>query len=81
MNDIKRQNNHYQSRILLKLNINGIVCIPHDKKWSRKGKIVKILPYRSYLIEMSNGKTLRRNRRHILPIPSKLNQSNYSFRG
>ena len=36
-----------------------------NKQWSTKGMIVKRLPYRSYVVKLSNGRNLKRNRKHL----------------
>ena len=59
-------------KALSPLNIGDHVRIHDGKTWSRQGTVQNICEQpRSYQVVMENGRIIRRNRRHLLRVPSK----------
>ena len=65
----ERRKNYYNlhSRNLDEFQVNDNVRIQNEetKRWDRKGRVVKIGYHRQYLIELTNGRRLWRNRRFL----------------
>ena len=56
-------------RNLPELNVDQKVRLHDGKSWSKRGDISgKATQPRSYFVRTENGNTLRRNRKHLLPI-------------
>ena len=68
-----KQNNCQRKggRELPPLNIGDHVRTHDGKSWSRVGRVLsRCQQPRSYLVLMENGKQIRRNRRHLLRVPT-----------
>ncbi len=69
--DKEKQDQKYhhdkRARKLPELKVGDPVCLQHprDNTWSKEGVIYKKLKHRSYLVKLTSGSFLRRNRAHI----------------
>ena len=76
------QQNQYKAKLyydrkcknLSKLRVGQLVYIKDGTRDWKKGKIIKVLEYDSYEVEISNRR-LRRNRTQIIPFMDKQNQN------
>lgn len=57
-------------RELTPLKIGDQVCVHDGKTWSRKGIVTERCSQpKSYIVLTENGRSIRRNRRHMLQVP------------
>jgi len=58
-------NQHAKDLTPLQLGDPVVIFDFQQKQWSTEGMIVKKLPHRSYLVKLTNGRNLKRNRKHL----------------
>ena len=61
------QTYNQSARDLTELNVGSQVAVwePRTRRWDRYGVVVEKQPYRRYLVRLSSGRVLARNRRHL----------------